>query len=215
MMIDIAPHPRLEPGLFITRFAEPLSAAQTPGWLAALLTPGAVSPLSVDETVRAAVRDVLRGFGFKPTGRNKPASEYLARAVADGSLAAINLAVDACNAVSLASGLPISVVDLDRTRPPLSVALGKVGESYVFNASGQVIEVAGLPCLCDAEGPCANAVKDSQRTKTTGSTICSLSVVWGAKALGDRTSRVVEWYRELLERAGAQTTPAEIASEAR
>jgi hypothetical protein len=46
--------------------------------------------------VRAAVRDMLRPGGCKPTGRGKPASEYLVRAASEGQLAPINLAVDAC-----------------------------------------------------------------------------------------------------------------------
>jgi DNA/RNA-binding domain of Phe-tRNA-synthetase-like protein len=155
--------------------------------------------------VRAAVRDVLRAFGYKPTGRGKPASEYLIRAVGEKALSSINLAVDMNNAVSLHSGLPVSAVDLGGVRPPLRVAVAQPGDSYVFNAGGQVIDVAGLPCLFDSDGPCANAVKDAQRTKTTPETRATLSLVWGSKALGDRTARTVAWYRELLERAGATT----------
>jgi len=52
---------------------------------------------------------------------------------------------------------------------------------YVFNASGQTIDREGLLCLCDAEGPCTNAVKDTQRTKTHGGTRRTLSIVWGPK----------------------------------
>ena len=78
----------------------------------------------------------------------------------------INAAVDVCNIVSLHSGLPISVVDLAKATPPFRVAVAAAGSSYVFNASGQTIDLGGLLCLCDADGPCANAVKDAQRTKT-------------------------------------------------
>jgi DNA/RNA-binding domain of Phe-tRNA-synthetase-like protein len=204
-MLTLEPHPLLDLGAFVTRFPASLGQAVVPEWLTALLAPGATAPLASDDHVRAAVRDVLRKFGYKPTGRGKPASEYLIRAVGEGALASINLAVDACNAVSLHSGVPISVVDLDRTAPPLRVAVPGPGAEYVFNAAGQVIDVEGLPCLCDAGGPCANAVKDAQRTKTSAETRATLSLVWGAQALGDRTARTVAWYRELLERAGAAT----------
>src|SRR5262245_32864399 len=119
--------------------------------LAALLAAEAAALLRSDDAVRAAVRDLLRHGGFKPTGRSKPASEYLSRAVTEGALASINLAVDACNVVSLHSGLPVSVIDLDRAKEPLSIAIAVPGTSYVFNASGQVIDVSGLLCLCDAE----------------------------------------------------------------
>jgi DNA/RNA-binding domain of Phe-tRNA-synthetase-like protein len=155
--------------------------------------------------VRKTVRDLLRHGGYKPTGRGKPASEYLIAAAADGSLGSINLAVDACNAVSLHSGLPISVVDLDLARAPFRIGIAKESERYVFNASGQEIDLAGLLCLFDAEGPCGNAVKDSQRTKTHANTRRTLSVVWGTRALPGQTARAVAWYRETLQVAGAKT----------
>jgi DNA/RNA-binding domain of Phe-tRNA-synthetase-like protein len=202
-MLIVEPHALLDLGAFVTRFPSPLADLPAPDWLRALFAPAAAAPMTSDETVRAAVRDLLRLHGYKPTGRGKPASEYLLRAAADGKLGTINLAVDVANAVSLHSGLPISVVDLDRARPPLSVAVAREGTSYVFNSAAQVIDVAGLPCLHDADGPCANAVKDAQRTKTDGSTRVTLSLVWGARALGDRTAATVAWYRELLTRAGA------------
>ncbi len=113
------------------------------------------------------------------------------------------LTVDACNAVSLHSGLPISVVDLDRARPPFRIGIAPEGSQYVFNASGQTLDLSGLLCLFDAEGPCSNAVKDAQRTKTSADTRRTLTLLWGAKALGDRTARTFAWYRELLERMGA------------
>jgi len=60
-------------------------------------------------------------------------------------------------------------------------------------------------CLFDAQGPCANAVKDCQRTKTDGGTESTLSVVWGVKGWEQRTAEAVRWYRELLAQAGAAT----------
>jgi DNA/RNA-binding domain of Phe-tRNA-synthetase-like protein len=170
-----------------------------------LLRADAAAPLQSDDGVREAVRALLRHGGFKPTGRSKPASEYLIRAVGEGHLLSINAAVDACNVVSLHSGLPISVVDLDRARGPFRVGIAPAGASYVFNASGQVIDVGGLLCLFDSEGPCANAVKDAQRTKTGPETRRTLSVLWGTVALPGRAARAAQWYRALLEAQGATT----------
>lgn len=204
-MLAVEPHPLLDAAAFVTRFSAPLGSLPTPASVRDLVRLDAPAPLRSDDAVRAAVRDVLRAFGYKPTGRGKPASEYLARAVGEGALAAINLAVDAGNAVSLHSGLPISVVDLERTRAPLRIAVAPPSDAYVFNAAGQTIDVAGLPCLVDADGPCANAVKDAQRTKTRADTRVTLSIVWGARALGDRTARTVAWYRSLLAEVGATT----------
>jgi hypothetical protein len=65
--------------------------------------------------------------------------------------------------------------------------------------------VGGLLCLFDAEGPCANAVKDAQRTKTSAETRRTLSLVWGSVSLPGRAAQAVNWYRTLLEARGAKT----------
>lgn len=208
LALHVDAHPLLVVAAFTTHFPAPLDALPTPGAILDLLQPDAPAPLRSDDGVRAAVRDLLRHGGYKPTGRGKPASEYLLRAAGDGTLGAINLAVDACNAVSLHSGLPVSVVDLARARPPFRIGLAPEGASYVFNASGQEISLAGLLCLFDADGPCANAVRDAQRTKTRAETEATLSVVWGSTAHPVRVQEAAAWYRRLLEEAGARTAPA-------
>jgi len=202
--LSVAPHPLLELAAFETTFPEPLCELADPR-LAPMMQLEADTPVRRDDTIRAEVRNLLRHGGYKPTGRGKPASEYLIKAVTQELLQPINLSVDACNVVSLHSGLPISVVDLDRAREPLRVDLAPEGSTYVFNASGQEIKVAGLLCLHDAEGPCANAVKDSQRTKTHDGTTRTLSLVWGSNALPGYAAKVAAWYRALLEEGGAST----------
>jgi DNA/RNA-binding domain of Phe-tRNA-synthetase-like protein len=202
-VLTLDPHPLLDAAVFTTRLPAPLGELPSPDWLRTLLRPDAAAPLSSDEAVRGHVRDLLRHGGYKPTGRGKPASEYLVRAAGEGSLGSINAAVDACNAVSLHAGLPISVVDLARARAPFRLGVAGAGAQYVFNASGQSIDLGGLLCLFDAEGPCANAVKDAQRTKTDGTTQETLSVLWGTRALPGRTGAAYAWYRALLERLGA------------
>lgn len=207
-MLTLDTHPLLELSAFITRFPRPLGDMPSSGELLALLAIDAPAPLKSDDQVREAVRVLLRHGGFKPAGRSKPASEYLIKAATDKSLSSINLAVDACNIVSLHSGLPISVVDLDRAREPLRVGVAPAGASYVFNASGQTIDLSGLLCLFDAEGPCANAVKDAQRTKTTPETRRTLSLIWGSNALAGWAAQAEAWYRRLLEEHGA--TPEDV-----
>ena len=83
--------------------------------------------------------------------------------------------------------------------------MAPTGTSYVFNASGQTIDLAGLLCLFDAEGPCANAVKDAQRTKTGADSRRTLSLIWGTVALPSRAAQAEGWYRSLLEQQGATT----------
>ena len=198
--LTVAPHPSLHLGLVVAHVKD----TDSPPWLGSLLRLGAEAPVSRSEAIRKDVRDMLRHGGYKPTGRGKPASEYLAKAAQGGCLASINVLVDANNAVSLHSGLPISVVDLDRLAPPLRVDLAASGSSYAFNTSGQIIDVSGLLCLHDRQGPCANAVKDSQRTKTHSGTQRALALVWGCVRHERQTQASVFWLRELLERAGAQ-----------
>jgi DNA/RNA-binding domain of Phe-tRNA-synthetase-like protein len=208
-MLTVDPHPLLDLRAFETHFPRPLGEMPSPPELTALLSLDAAAPLRSDDAVREAVRNLLRHGGFKPTGRSKPASEYLIRAVREGALASINLAVDVCNIVSLHSGLPISVVDLDRTREPLRVGIAPAGSSYTFNASGQTIDLGGLLCLFDADGPCGSAVKDAQRTKTTTDTRRTLSLIWGTTALPGRAAQAEAWYRSLLGQHGTMTeTPS-------
>jgi DNA/RNA-binding domain of Phe-tRNA-synthetase-like protein len=191
-------------------FPRPLGEGVAPPWLDALRTgqaPPEVVPAAGD-ALRAAVRDVLRRHGYRPTGRGKPSSEYLRAAVAEGRLGAINVAVDAGNAVSLHSGLPVSVVDHDRLRGAPRVAVPPPGSAYVFNRAGQTIDVGGLVSLCDDDGPCANAVKDAQRTKTGPDTTRVLAVVWGTEAPDPaHAARTAAWLRDVLVRVGAAVEP--------
>jgi DNA/RNA-binding domain of Phe-tRNA-synthetase-like protein len=204
-MVTLEPHPLLDAVAFTTEFPASVGELGRVEAVLSLLALDAPAPLKSDDAVRGAVRDLLRHGGYKPTGRGKPASEYLVRAVGEGALASINVAVDACNVASLHSGLPISVVDLDLAKGPFRVAIAGEGTSYVFNQGGQTIDVGGLVCLFDTEGPCANAVKDSQRTKTTPQTRRTLSVVWGTSALPGRARQTADWYRQLLASVGAST----------
>jgi DNA/RNA-binding domain of Phe-tRNA-synthetase-like protein len=208
----VAAHPLLEVVAFVTAFPSPLGKLPASDTIRELLSPGAKGPFAVDDAVRGAVRDLLRHGGYKPTGRGKPSSEYLLRALAEGALGSINLAVDAGNAVSLHSGLPVSVVDLERTTAPLRIEVAAAGARYVFNAAGQEIDLAGLLCLFDGDGPCANAVKDAQRTKTTQETARTISIVWGTRTLPGRAAETASWYRALLERADAATEPVSVTS---
>lgn len=203
--LAVEPHERLHLRAFEARLPEPLERVPTPAAVLELLSVGAAAPFPQPEDLRAQVRDVFRGHGYKPTGRGKPSSEYLARQASDG-LPRINAAVDLGNAVSFHSGIPISVVDADRGRAPWRVAVAPEGAEYVFNTGGQVIAVAGLLCLFDAEGPCANAVKDAQRTKTAGDTRRTLSLLWGPRASADHVDRTLDWYRELWTGAGVETS---------
>jgi DNA/RNA-binding domain of Phe-tRNA-synthetase-like protein len=114
------------------------------------------------------------------------------------ALPRINAAVDVCNLVSLHSGLPISVVDLDLLSGAPRVQVAPAGTTYIFNPSGQTIDASHLLALYDDVGPSGTPVKDAQRTKTHPGTRATLSIVWGTRALPGRTEIATRWYRALL-----------------
>lgn len=122
-------------------------------------------------TLKEAVRAMLRAGGFKPAGRQKPASEYLAQAAREGRFPSISGPVDCNNLLSLETGLPISLLDADALGDSVTIRVCGDGEAYVFNASGQEMDLSGLLCVCGADGlPAGNPVKDSMRAKLKEST---------------------------------------------
>lgn len=130
------------------------------------------------EARRQSARDMLRNGAYKPTGRGKPASEYLVRAATEDSFPRINALVDVNNLLSLQERLPISLWDLDRIGDDeMGFRLGGEDENYVFNQTGQVLELRDLVVGCslaarsgpDGE-PVISPIKDSQIAKTTDGT---------------------------------------------
>jgi DNA/RNA-binding domain of Phe-tRNA-synthetase-like protein len=153
---------------------------------------------SSDEERRGAVRDMLRFGTYKPTGRGKPASEYLLGAAKEEPerFPRINNVVDINNIVSLESLLPISVIDLKRANSyQLLARRGRVGESYIFNNTGQTIELRDLLLISimPQDEPCANAVKDSMKTKLQETSQEFLAVIFAPsshlRALQEATRR--------------------------
>ncbi|MDD5627664.1 MAG: phenylalanine--tRNA ligase beta subunit-related protein [Elusimicrobia bacterium] len=181
--------------------------------------------------VKDAVRGLLRRGGFKPTGRNKPASEYLAQAAREGRFPRINNLVDVNNLLSLESGLPISLLDLRAFPGPAWLRRGRPGERYVFNSAGQEIELEGLICVCaggkeirpagtcgtsDTAGagegeqgaPLGNAVKDSMAAKLKDDTTAVIGVVYASLdcAPGRELAALAGRFAALLERFGGASS---------
>lgn len=129
-----------------------------------------------EERFRASVRDVFRNGSYKPTGRGKPASEYLLRTALEGNFPRINSMVDCCNLISIENLLPISIWDVNAAGSErFEFRLGLESESFVFNSSGQAIELKDLIVGCaldqdESSRPIVNAIKDSMGTKTSTST---------------------------------------------
>ncbi|MCA9494826.1 MAG: hypothetical protein KC621_33085 [Myxococcales bacterium] len=201
--LTVDDHPLLDLRAFVASWPAALGAMSPPDWLEALVTPAPVTPLATpDQASTDAVRAMLRHGGFKPAGRSKPCNEYIRKVAGEGRFPRISPVVDLTNLAALHGGLPVSTVDPDHLVAPLRVGIAAPGSSYVFNASGQTIDLGGLVCLHDAEGPCANAVKDAQRAKTTPDSRRTLTLIWGTRALAGRAEALLAWHVEHAVRLG-------------
>lgn len=208
MRIDVAARLPVRAGVVI---AKGVSVGPTPARLAAMLDE-LIATRATQEfpppSLKDVVRDMLRSPTFKPTGRNKPASEYLAQAAREGRFPRINNLVDINNYLSLKSGLPISMLDLSVVGGHAELRLGRAGERYVFNTSGQEIELDGLLCVCGGPGraPLGNAIKDSMAGKLKPDTAGVVAVVYGPPDAVDASamrSLLDEFGVLLREHAGA------------
>jgi DNA/RNA-binding domain of Phe-tRNA-synthetase-like protein len=144
-----------------------------------------------EEKWRGAVRDLLRNGTYKPTGRGKPASEYLLRACMENDFPRVNSAVDIINYISLNYLVPVSLWDADLAKAKeYRFRLGKKGEGYVFNTAGQVIDVedllTGFAIHGEQEIPIVTPVKDSLLSKTTPQSKNVVMVVYYPLAVGTR-----------------------------
>ncbi|MCK6545246.1 hypothetical protein L6R52_05210 [Myxococcota bacterium] len=162
------------------------------------------------EVITGPVRDMLRHGKYKPTGRGKPASEYLDRSAVEDRFPRINNLVDINNLISLRTLLPISLVDLGRAaRDRFVVRHGRAGESYVFNSAGQVIELADLLLVArlPEDEPCANPVKDSMATKLNDASTDVMSVLYAPAGLAATVATATKQFEDALVRwGGARST---------
>jgi DNA/RNA-binding domain of Phe-tRNA-synthetase-like protein len=158
---------------------------------------------------KAAVRAMLRHGRYRPSGRSKPSSEYLLAAALDGTFPSVNGPVDVNNAVSLESGYPASIFDAAATGATLLLRRGRPGECYVFNPSGQTIDLEDLVCVCRPEGgvwvPCGNPVKDSMSTKVSRATRDVAAVIYAptAESAGPLESAAARFAELLCTECGA------------
>lgn len=165
------------------------------------------------ETTRR-VRDLLRHGKYKPTGRGKPASEYLRKAAREGRFPRLHPLVDINNLVSLTSRLPISLVDLERAAADRFVLRrGRTAERYVFNTGGQAIDLEDLllvACLPD-DLPIANPVKDSMVTKLSDQPRDVLAVLYSPPALLERLRTATDDFARLVRvHSGAASVAATV-----
>jgi DNA/RNA-binding domain of Phe-tRNA-synthetase-like protein len=181
-------------------------AQSAPGYLASLLERAReAGEAFLPPERKAAVRDMLRHGRYKPAGRAKPSSEYLLAAAIAGEFPLVNGPVNANNAVSLEWGYPASVFDAAKTGRDLLLRRGGPDDRYVFNQSGQEIELEDLLCVWRRDGaggwePCGNPVKDAMATKVFEDAREIVAVVYApAKEGRERLDACALRFRELLE----------------
>jgi DNA/RNA-binding domain of Phe-tRNA-synthetase-like protein len=116
--------------------------------------------------------------------------------------------VDVNNLMSLESGLPISLLDLEAVGDRAEIRYGREGESYVFNSAGQAIDLKGLVCICrvDQAGsvPVGNPIKDSMVGKIKEATRGVIGVIYASRRAAD-AAQLRQWvtmFGELLKSHG-------------
>jgi len=165
---------------------------------------------SIPANRRARVRRILRHGHYQPSGRGRPASEFLLRAALENAFPLVNGPVDVNNAISLASGLPGSIFDADLSGPHLLLRRGLPGESYVFNPAGQAIDLEDLLVVCRRGGadwqPCGNAVKDAMVTKVRASTQRVVAVLYAPpdESPGSLDAWAARYVEHLVSHCGAR-----------
>jgi DNA/RNA-binding domain of Phe-tRNA-synthetase-like protein len=142
---------------------------------------------AIPEAQRTAVRQLLKLGGFSATGRNRPAHELLLNDLKErGEFHHINNVVDTNNVISLEALLPISIFDIDKLAGPVCVRLAVEGEGYVFNQSGQYMDLKRCIVCChcppaaEPDGvPIGSPIKDSMETKIFEGAKDYLGVIYG------------------------------------
>jgi hypothetical protein len=199
------PSPVLPALIWAEGIAAPRPTEERPAFLAEILTQAAAAGEEfVPAALRKRVRKMLRYGKYHASGRGKPASEFLLRAALDGSFPLVNGPVDVNNAISLASGLPGTIFDADLSGTHLLLRRGRPEESYVFNRSGQTIDLQDLLLLCRRVGEgwesCGNPVKDAMSTKIHPETKRVIAVLYAP--MDEPVSSVEGWaarYADLLK----------------
>ena len=213
---SLTPSPVLPALIYAEGIAPPEQTKDAPSFLAEAITRArATGEGFIPAEIRTRVRRMLKHGKYRASGRGRPASEFLLRAALTGEFPLINGPVDVNNAISLISGLPGSIFDADISGRELLLRWGLPRESYVFNRSGQTIDLEDLLVVCRSTGggwePCGNPVKDAMTTKVTEETRNVIAVLYApVDEPVERLASFAARYAELLrthcggERAGYQ-----------
>jgi len=175
--------------------------------IAPILAPGWVYP----DSLQKGIRSLLKAYGFHPSGRNRPASEFLVKdLLARGAFNPISNVVDINNHLSLLSHLPISILDRDKAGDRLSLRVGVEPEQYVFNREGHALTLRDLLVVARDEGKreaMGSPVKDSQATKVFEDTSRVTGIVYSSYPLvpTEALAELLQRFGQLLKSEAAAT----------
>ncbi|MBF0545779.1 MAG: hypothetical protein HQM08_15155 [Candidatus Riflebacteria bacterium] len=170
----------------------------------------AISPILDPEwiypdSLQKGIRSLLKVYGFHPSGRNRPACEFLAKDLQSrGEFKPINNIVDINNHISMLSFLPISVIDRSKSGENLMIRVGMEGESYIFNKEGQELSLKNLLVIARNGGnsaPLGSPVKDSQETKVFEDSRNIVGIIYSSSSLisSEKLSIWLEKFSSLLK----------------
>ncbi|MDD5171552.1 MAG: phenylalanine--tRNA ligase beta subunit-related protein [Candidatus ainarchaeum sp.] len=137
----------------------------------------AASPIPEDATIRG-VRALFSQAGTDPT-KDRPSGEALIRRIMAGKgLYRINAAVDVNNIVSILSGCPCGLYDLDRIEgDTITVFVGAPGTIYE-GISGKSVNGESRIITSDSRSVFGGPVADSKRTCVTSETKNLLMLIY-------------------------------------
>ena len=159
--------------------------------------------LSGNKIIRS-FRDFYWRFKMDPT-KTRISSEALIRRILNGqSLRRINNVIDTVNLISAKSALPISALDLERIKPPITVRKAKNNEPFV-RLGGKKIKCNGNEIIVADEEKILDygfATADTELAKVTDKTKNVLILVYATEDIEndylqetlDRTAELITKY---------------------
>ena len=140
----------------------------------------------------AAVRTMYKRVGLDPT-KTRPSNEALLRRVRKGdTIPRINSLVDIINWCSLEFQLPYGLYDFATISGPVTLRLGREGESYPGIRKDDV-NVGGRITVADDAGAFGNPTSDSSRTMVTPATTEALVIVYApSEIVRTQIARVID-----------------------
>ena len=157
----------------------------------------------------AGTRHLYKALGKDPS-RYRVASEALCRRIIRGlGIYRLTTLIDVVNLVSIKSGYAISGLDGDRiVGDTLTLSVGTHDDVYHGIGRG-LLNIEGMPCYRDAQGPIATPTSDEERTKFTDTTVTA-QININAFAPEMPIDEAVNWMATLLKRY-AHATQVETA----